>query len=457
MMSNPDVLILGAGTAGQTAAYDLAEAGLEVAVAEASDTPGGVCALHGCQAKKYYYEVMETVARAGHLMGLGITGLPSTRWREIRDAKNGFTSAIPKNTRSSLQGYGIEYIDGPAVFIDRDTLQVGDRRIKPRYTVLATGARPMDLPFTGAGHLITSTDFLDLPELPGRITFVGGGFISFEFAHFAARLGAAAGEINIVEVADRPLGPFDGEMVELLCLASADAGINIHLNAGISAIERVNDEFRITLEGGKELSSDLVVHGAGRVANIDHLGLDAAGVEYGKTGIKVDAHLRTSNGAVFAAGDCVDSAQLARIADQEAHTAAANILALEEGGSPEPVDYLGSPALLFTYPQLGMVGKTEEALQAEGIKYWKSFEKNLEWPTYRRIGLKHAAYKILIDDDSRILGAHVLSDNSAGLINIFKQAMADNRTVPELHKKSIIAPYPSRESDLVYMLGPLLD
>jgi glutathione reductase (NADPH) len=106
---------------------------------------------------------------------------------------------------------------------------------------------------------------------------------------------------------------------------------------------------------------------------------------------------------------------------------------------------------------LGLVGKTEDELIKEGTKYWKSFAKEVSWPTYRRIGMKHAAYKILVDGDSKILGAHVLSDNATGLINTFKQAMLDGTTVAELHKANIMSPYPSRESDIIYMLSPLLD
>jgi glutathione reductase (NADPH) len=113
--------------------------------------------------------------------------------------------------------------------------------------------------------------------------------------------------------------------------------------------------------------------------------------------------------------------------------------------------------MLFTYPMLGMVGKTEDELIKAGTKYWMSFDKELSWPTYRRVGMKHAAYKILVDADDKILGAHILSDNATGLINSFKQAMLDGTTVKELHKANIMSPYPSRESDILYMLEPLLE
>ncbi|MCA1793157.1 MAG: hypothetical protein LC660_04650 [Desulfobacteraceae bacterium] len=121
------------------------------------------------------------------------------------------------------------------------------------------------------------------------------------------------------------------------------------------------------------------------------------------------------------------------------------------------MDYTTVPAVLFTYPQLGMVGKTEETLKQENIPYWKSHDTDLSWPTYRRIGMKHAAYKILVDENNCILGAHFLGDNTTGLLNTFKQAMIDKTPVTKIRENNIMAPYPSRESDILYMLDPLID
>ena len=112
---------------------------------------------------------------------------------------------------------------------------------------------------------------------------------------------------------------------------------------------------------------------------------------------------------------------------------------------------------MFTYPQLGMVGKTEETLQKENTPYWKSFETGVNWPTYRRIGMTHAAYKILTDKNGTILGAHFLGDHTTGLVNAFKQAMIDNTPVRNIREDHIMAPYPSRESDILYMLDSLID
>jgi glutathione reductase (NADPH) len=456
-MKELDVLIIGAGTAGQTAAFDLVAEGYRVAVVEKSAKPGGVCALYGCQAKKWFYEVTELVARSRHLQGLGITAPPSVSWSAILEAKNSFTSEVPQNTVASLKGNGVEYLEGEAVFAAPDTVMVNGTAYKPRFTIIAAGATPMPLPIEGREILATSNDFLDLERLPKRITFIGGGFISFEFAHFAARLGVEPREVNILEVMDRPLGPFDADMVEELVKATRAEGIQVHTGISIQSIARAASGFVVHLASGQTIETDLVVHGAGRVADIDGLNLQAAGITFNRRGIEVDSHMTTSNPQVFAVGDSAATLQLARVADQEAHVAAASIVGRDNEEPSPSIDYSAAPAMLFTYPMLGLVGKTEDELIKEGTKYWKSFAKEVSWPTYRRVGMKHAAYKILVDGDGKILGAHVLSDNATGLINTFKQAMIDGTTVAELHKANIMSPYPSRESDIIYMLSPLLD
>ena len=456
-MTDKDVFIIGTGTAGQTVAYDLVAEGYDVTIVDKTDRPGGVCAQFGCQAKKWFYELTETVARCQHMKGIGITSSPSFNWADAREAKDTFTSAVPQNTVTNLKGNGITYVKAEAFFADADTVIINDTPYRPRYTIIATGAKPMSLPITGNEHLITSTDFLNLKRLPQRVTFIGGGFISFEFAHFAARLGSSPEDVHIVEVMDRPLGPFDSDMVAQLLAATQAEGIQIHVGNAVHSIERNGSEFVVSLESGTTIDTDLVVHGAGRVPDIDTLNLDAAGIASSRKGIIVNQQMKTSNAKVYAVGDCAATVQLARVADYEAHIAAAAVIAQDTNEGPPSLNYRAVPALLFTYPQLGMVGKTEDELIRDGVKYWKSFDTQISWPTYKRIGMKHAAYKILVDDQSKILGAHILSDNAAGLINTFKQAMLDDKNVEDLYQDNIMSPYPSRESDIIYMLDSLRD
>ena len=455
-MNDYDVVIVGSGTAGQTTAYDLKEAGMRVAVVEKSDRPGGVCAQSGCQPKKWFYEAAEAVAKCRHLTGKGIVAPPQGSWPDLLREKTAFTAAVPGRTVDGFDEAGIDFIEGSACFKDRETLSVAGEALKARFFVIAAGARPMPLSFPGADHLMTSDLWLEQPSLPERIVFVGGGFIAFEFAHFAARLGPKMCRPVILEAAERPLGPFDAEMVELLVAASQAAGIEVRTRIEITSIEASGGGFRVNLAEGPPLTADQVVHGAGRVPDIDELGLDAGGVERSRAGITVDAHMRTSNPKVFAVGDCAATVQLARVADVEGHAAAKNILAESGQGEPAAVDYSAVPAVLFSYPQLAMVGKTEAALAKEKTPYRKSAAKNLRGPTYRRVGLEPAAYQIMVGEDGRFLGAHFLSDSASGMVNAIRMAMLNGLTAEQLHDQSIMSPYPTRESDLIYMLKPLL-
>lgn len=456
-MTELDVVVVGSGTAGQTAAYRLNAKGLKVAVVERSDRPGGTCALRGCQPKKFYYEITEAVARCRHLQGRGIAAPAVGSWPQTRAGKNAFTDPVAQRTVAGFQDAGIEFLQGAARYADPQTLLVDGRPLRARYHVLATGARPMPLPIAGREHIITSDRFLDLPELPARIVFVGGGFISFEFAHFAARLGPADGRLHIIEALERPLGPFDADMVARLVEASREENIEVRTGVKITAVEKHAAGFTLTTASGHHLEADLVVNGAGRSPDIEDLDLKAGGIAFGPGGISVDRHMRTSRPRVFAVGDCAESVQLARVADYEARVAADNILADRDGGKLSGIDYATVPFLLFTYPQYGMIGQTEAALRESRVAYRVSAGDHLTWATYTRVGMKHAAFKILAGADNRILGAHILSDNATGLINTFKHAMLAGLTVEELHRQSIMSPYPSRESDLTYMLEPLLE
>lgn len=456
-MADFDVIVIGSGTAGQTAAYELKAAGLKVAVAEKSNRPGGTCALRGCQPKKWFYEVTETIARSRHLQGKGIDMAPWASWSSIREQKNKFTSEVPGNTINGLKDAGIVFLSGNARFVSESRLEVGGNPVSADYFVLATGAKPMPLPIRGSDNILTSDDFLELNELPERLLFIGGGFISFEFAHFAARLGPPNSRITILEAAERPLGPFDAEMVALLVEASREAEIEVLTSTQIEAVEKTPGGYHVLSSGGKSYTADLVVHGAGRAPQLEVLDLETGGVSYSRQGIAVDQRMRTSNPRVFAVGDCAATIQLARVADFEAHVAAQNIFAAIQGtGEDAAISYQAVPVMLFTYPQYAMVGQTEAALKKEGVSYRKAFAKNLQWPTYQRVGLAHAAYKILVGADNRILAAHLLSDNASGMINTLKHAMINNLTVEDLYRQSILSPYPSRESDLIYMLKPLL-
>ena len=368
-MKTYDIVIVGSGTAGQTAAYYLNEKGLKVAVVEQSNRPGGTCALAGCQAKKWLYEAAETIARTRHLEGKGITAAAEGNWKQVIAQKRQFTAPIPEGTIRGLEKSGIEFLPGTASFLSDDTLSVNGEKIEGQYVILATGARPMPLPIDGISHVVTSEEFLELDALPQDIIFIGGGFISFEFAHFAARLGTVHQRSLILEVGKRPLGPFDPEMADLLVDASVAEGVDVQCNVQIEKIEKHENRFFIQTAQGDGFKTDLVVHGAGRIPDLENLRLEKTGVQFSARGISVDGFMRTTSPRIFAVGDCAATIQLARVADQEALVAAETILAdmvHMDQGQKVRMDYHAVPAILFTYPQLAMIGQTEADLKQTG-------------------------------------------------------------------------------------------
>ena len=457
-MNDYDVVVIGTGTAGQSAAYELKKNGLNVAVVERSTTPGGICALAGCQAKKWFYEAAEIAAKANHLKGKGIVATPQLSWADLLKEKNKFTGAVPGATRSGFKEAGINVIIGAARFMDDHHLNVDGHTISASFFVIATGARPMALPIDGIENAINSDQFLELTSLPRRFVFIGGGFIAFEFAHFVACLGTGDSRKTVIlEAAPRPLGPFDAEMVSLLVAASKAAGIDIYTGVNITAVERHGNVFKVLTEDGIVYDADMVVHGAGRQADIEDLDLDRAGIDFSPRGITVNTQMQTTQPHIYSVGDCAATIQLARVADEEAMVAAESIVSKSEGNKWSAMDYSTVPSILFTYPQYGMVGATEEALKAKGRPYIKSFGQHLTWPTYRRIGMTNAAYKILAGEDGILLGAHILSDNATGIISTVRLAMLNQIPAEALYRQSMMSPYPSRESDLPYMLKPLIN
>ena len=452
-----DVVVIGSGTAGQSAAYDLNRNGLQVALVEHSQRPGGTCALRGCQAKKWFYEGAESVARSRDLAGIGISREAAGNWRQLRDAKNRFTQEVPANTVAGLKEAGIDYIEGRARFTGPRSLNVDGEVLDARYIVVATGAVPMELPMEGADLMVDSDAFLELTHLPPRIVFIGGGFVSFEFAHFAVRLGPSECRCTILEAGPRPLGPFDEEMVAYLTEASGQVGIEVQSNVEVTAIRKSGSAYAVTTAEGQRFETDLVVHGAGRSPDIDDLDLGQAGVEATRGGIRVDDKMTTTNPRVYAVGDCAATIQLARVADAEAQVAA-EAIAGRIAGSPSAaaMDYSAVPAVLFSYPQYAMVGATEKALEEKGVAYRKSAASHLTWPTYQRVGMTAAAYKLLADPNGKLLGAHIISDNATGLVNVCALAMINQIPVDKLYRQSIMTPYPSRESDIIYMLKSLI-
>ncbi|MDA8437428.1 MAG: NAD(P)/FAD-dependent oxidoreductase [Propionibacterium sp.] len=449
-MSTYDLIVIGAGMAGVGAANKCASQGWSVAIVD--ELPyGGTCALRGCDPKKILRRGAEIIdsARLMHGKGIDANGL-AINWGDLMAHKHGFTDPVPQNMEKGLAGNGIHTLHGSAKFTGPNRLEIDGTPHEAAHFLIATGARPRPLDFPGHEHLVDSTDFMNLQVLPKRILFVGGGFISFEFAHIAARAGSTP---TIINRGPRPLKGFDPDLVELLVTRGAAAGIDVQGSTTITGIDKTATGFQVSIERSgtpETIECNLVVHGAGRIPDLSRLDLDAAGIEWDEHGVRVAGHLQsTTNPAVFAAGDAANTPglPLTPVAVFESKVAASNML---KDTTTVP-DYTGVPMAVFTIPELVRVGLLEQEARDKGLDIDVRYRDTSRWYSNYRIGETTAASKILIDRATdQIVGAHLLGPEYGELINIIGLAMKLNLTTRQL--KSMTAAYPTVGSDLGSML-----
>lgn len=446
-----DVVVIGTGTAAATVASGCREAGWGVAVVD-SRPFGGTCALRGCDPKKVLVDATEAVDWTRRIKGKGIAGEGvRIEWPELMRFKRTFTEPVPKQREEGFAKAGIAAFHGRARLIGPTAIQVNNEVLEGRYMVVAAGAKPANLKIPGEKLLTTSEQFLDMDVLPRRILFVGGGYISFEFAHVAARAGA---EATILHGGPKPLTGFDPDLVDLLVERTRELRVDVQLETVVTGLERTSDGLVVhtSTSGGKRaFQGDLVVHGAGRVPEIDDLGLETAGVEWdARKGVKVNEYLQSvSNPAVYAAGDAAASGglPLTPVAGYEGRIVVANLL---KGNHARP-DYLGVPTVVFTIPHLASVGLLEETARNQALQFHINHANTSGWNSSRRVGEKYSAYKVLVERASdRILGAHVLGPSSDEQINVF--ALAIQRGITATQLRETVFAYPTHGSDIAYMV-----
>ncbi|MEL7832858.1 NAD(P)/FAD-dependent oxidoreductase [Fodinibius sp. Rm-B-1B1-1] len=449
MAKHFDLIVIGTGSGGSTAAGKCATAGWKVAQID-SRPFGGTCARRGCDPKKVLVGAAELIDWNLRMKGHGISGATSIDWQELMEFKRTFTQPVPENREKGMERVGITPIHGRASFVDEETIEVNGETLKANNFLIAAGAKPAPLPIDGFEHLITSTQFLELDELPDKLIFVGGGYISFEFAFIAALAGA---QVEILHQGERPLEGFDADLVNILLERTGELNIKVHLNTEVKSVTKDGNSYRVEASqkgNAQTYTGNLVIHGAGRVPDIDNMQLKEGNVERTKEGIKVNEYLQSiSNPNVYAAGDAVDSngLPLTPVAGFESHVVASNLL----DGNHRKAEYPAQPTAVFTIPPLAMVGLTEQQARDAGNDIEVNFKKTDEWYSYRRTNESTAAFKTIINKETgHILGAHILGSKAEEIINLFAMAMNQNLKATAL--KKMVYAYPSHASDIPYMV-----
>lgn len=448
MANSYDLIVIGSGTAGSAAAYRCRDAGWRVAVVDHLPF-GGTCALRGCDPKKILVGGAEAIDHARRMRHKGVTGELTMAWDELIRFKRTFTEPIPQAREQNFAKSGIDVFHGRARFSGPRSVMVGDQTLDGRFVLLAVGAVPMRLGIAGEEFVITSTEFLDLEQLPKRIALIGGGYIAAEFAHIAAR---ADRKVTVVEQMDRMLTPFDPDIVSWLMDKFQEIGVDLRLKTKVTGLAREGDRFVVRTEANgqdQSIPADIVVHAAGRVPDLESLDLSAAGVDTENGRLKLNQYLQSlSNSAVYAAGDAAGKGPpLTPVAARDGRVVAANMIE----GNHEAPNYLGVPSVAFTLPPIASVGLSERQARDQGFQFRVRKEKTSDWYSARRVGESAYGYKTLVEEGTeRILGAHLIGPHADETINIFAVAIRNGLTAPQL--KNTVFAYPTSGSDVSYML-----
>jgi glutathione reductase (NADPH) len=433
------VVILGGGNAGIGVTGPVRRAGMSMAMIEARDL-GGTCPNRGCTQKKILVaagHALHEIERAGiHKISVG---KPKLDWAALIDREKEMIKDIPDNLARATERRQVEVIRGQAAFAGPDTIRVGDRMLKARYIVIATGSKSRPLTIPGAEHMITSDEMLSERELPPSVIFIGGGVISLEFGHVYARAGAG---VTILEALPQLLPAMDADAVAHLAAESERVGIRVKTGVSVKRIEPTNGRLRVIFmhEGTEHAAqADRVVNGAGRIANVDTLGLASGNVDHANGRVSVDRYLRSaSNPLVLCLWRC-------------APDLAATIAAGDLRGRNRRPQYSrraqtlpglrghGNLDLYRPCPGRRRIDRSRGA--RKGFEVEVHANDMLGWFSAKTYAETAAWSKIIVDRATdRILGAHFVGHEDQELINLFGLAIKFGITAHQLRELSGISP-----------------
>jgi glutathione reductase (NADPH) len=461
-----DFFCIGAGSGGVRAARVAAGTyGAKVGICEMPYNPiasdeaggaGGTCVLRGCVPKKLFVYCAEYAAAFRDAAGFGwqLGAAPTLDWPAFLAKKNAELRRLNGVYGTLLKNSGVNVIEGRGVLVDAHTVEVAGRRVTARNILVATGARAFVPQFEGSERCIISDNALELPAVPRAIAIIGGGYIAVEFAGIFAGLGA---EVHLFYRQPLPLRGFDQEVREFAAEQFALAGVHLHPNTSPAALRQAADgglDFSVTSSSGgapgaaaTSFHVDHVLAATGRRPNVRGLGLDAAGVELTEAGaIAVDAFSRTSAPSVWAVGDVTDRMALTPVALMEAMAVTRTLF----GGEPTPADHANVATAVFSDPQIGTVGLSEEAAVAEygDVDVYTSTFRPMRNTISGAAG--RTFMKLLVAAGSgRVVGAHMVGPDSAEIFQAIGIAVKMGATKADFD--ATIGIHPSAAEEFVTM------
>ncbi len=361
------------------------------------------------------------VRDARQMQGHGLDGELRLDWRALLEFKRKFTEPPKSDSPREMRDAGIATFDGAARFVDPHTVEVGGQRLRGEQIVIAAGREPRPLDIPGAEHTIDSDGFLELPYLPRRVVFVGGGYISMEFAGVAATAGV---EVTVLESGVYPLKPFDQDAVRTVLASFEDLGIKVLTRRKVAAVERAEDgSYRVSCgDDQAPVACDLVVNATGRRPAVGGMNLDGVGIPHGRQGIAVNDYLQVRGfDHLWAAGDIADNgrAPLTPTASEDGRVVAHNLVhGPQRTQINSPVASVG-----FTLPPIASVGDTEAQAREtyDDVEVLAGDMSTMQH--YRQQGERFATYKLVFCDRQILRGAHLVGPDCGEVINLFAMAI----------------------------------
>ncbi|MBU6338952.1 MAG: dihydrolipoyl dehydrogenase [Rickettsiales bacterium] len=428
--SNFDVVVIGGGPGGYVAAIRAAQLGLKTACVEKRKTLGGTCLNVGCIPSKALLEISHKFHDANHQFEkLGISvSKPKIDVKKLIANKNEIVSGLTGGIAGLFKKNKVTQIEGLGSFLDKNTIQVtkadgSKEKITSKYFIIATGSEVTNLPGVELDEktIISSTGALDLEKVPGKMIVIGAGVIGLEMASVWSRFGA---EIEVVEFLDKITPAMDNEVSRNFQRILEKDGFKFRLSTKVVSVKKEKNGAKVEVESVKDgkketLSADVVLVAIGRRPNTEKLGLENVGIKTNARGFIENHHLKTTVENIFVIGDVTTGPMLAHKAEDEG-VAAAEMIAGQKGH----VNYDIIPNVIYTYPEIASVGKTEEELKAAGIDYKAGKFSMMANSRARATFDEQGFVKILAcAKTDRILGAHIIGREAGNTIHEVVVAM----------------------------------
>lgn len=427
-MKSYDVAVIGAGPGGYVAAKEAAKLGLKTACIEKHSSPGGTCLHVGCIPSKtllYATELYSTLKTQGDTLGITSSEL-GYNFEQMMKNKASVIATLAGGVSTLLKGYGVDLLHGEAAFSSPNTLTIGKETLTAKNFILATGSKPIALPFLpfDKKSVIFSTEALSLSQPPKKMTIIGAGVIGVEIASIYRRLGT---EVTMVEALDHICTGIDRSICKELLKILKKQGITFHLSTLVSEA----DGKTLTLSSGETLTSELTLVAIGRRPNTASLNLEELNIETTAQGfIPVDDNFRTSLPHIYAIGDLTEGPMLAHRASEDG-IAVASLIA----GKTAKVNYATVPNVIYTHPEVATVGLTEEEVSPIATLTGTSH--------FRASGRAHATFDtegfvkvVAAADTRRLIGLHIISPHASEMITEGVVAINAGITVDELANAS---------------------